>query len=339
MVEAGCERIFDMTSHSAMLLGALSVAGRAMAMLSTANHHLRMYPFDAAVVIDSPVLHLPVAYRALSVGVPVLYYIAPQTWAWGAGRVQKLRNWVDQVAVILPFEEEHLRSEGVNATYVGHPLGEQMAGVAIDQSVVDQIRSRGIPVVALLPGSRKHVVQEVLRGQLEAAEAIASAIPGTTFGVSIANEQVAPIVGTLLAESGVEARPYPGQHAELTRAADLVLVASGTTTLETAFHGRPMIVMYNASRVFYHLLGRWMIRTPYLSLPNILAGREIVPEFMPYYRSTAPIARRAIELLRSPEARRKMVEDLQAVVEPLRATRASERTAELLLDMIDRSPH
>ena len=118
-----------------------------------------------------------------------------------------------------------------------------------------------------------------------------------------------------------------------------MLVASGTTTLEVALHTRPMIVMYNASRLFYHLIGRWMIHTPHLSLPNILAGREVVPEFMPYYTSTEPIARMAIGLLRSQEARQRMKDDLAEVVAPLRDSHASSRTAELLLSMIDRQSH
>ena len=117
------------------------------------------------------------------------------------------------------------------------------------------------------------------------------------------------------------------------RAADLVLVASGTTTLEVAFAGKAMIVMYNASRLFYNLIGRRMIHTKYLSLPNILAGREVVPEFMPYYRSTAPIAERAIELLRDDTVRSRMEEDLRNVVEPLRAPGTARRVARMVLDM------
>ncbi|MEK7731472.1 MAG: hypothetical protein AAB363_06400, partial [Planctomycetota bacterium] len=107
--------------------------------------------------------------------------------------------------------------------------------------------------------------------------------------------------------------------------------------LEVAFHERPMIVMYNSSRFFYHAIGRWMIESRYLSLPNILAGREIVPEFMPYYTSTIPIADRAIGLLRSDDARRTMIENLAKTVAPLRDTHAAHRTAELLLEMISRS--
>ncbi|MFQ5591572.1 MAG: lipid-A-disaccharide synthase [Phycisphaerae bacterium] len=336
MTHAGCESIYDMTAHSAMLLGSMRIAGRAAAMLRTVNHHLRTYPFDAAVLIDSPVLHLRVARRASGAGVPVLYYIAPQLWAWGAGRISKLRNWVDCLAVILPFEEEYFRSRGVTATFVGHPLAERIADCGGDEGTVDAIRARGAPVIAMLPGSRRQVVREVLPGQLRVGAAIASAYSSATFGVSVANPHVEPIIRSIVADSSLHVRLHAHDHTELIRAADLVLVASGTSTLEVGLHRRPMIVMYNASRMFYQLIGRWMIRTPYLSLPNILAGGEIVPEFMPYYRSTEPIAARAIELLESPGAREQMLQTLQAVVEPLRLHRPSERTAALLLDLVAR---
>ncbi len=337
MAEAGCERIFDMSRHAAMLLGVITNAARGVAMLMTCDRYLRRYPFAAAVVIDSPMLHLPLAAKAQSAGVPVLYYIAPQMWAWGKYRIHKLRNRTDRVAVILPFEEEFFRNQGVNATYVGHPLAEQFAALSVDRQVVDEIRGHGVPVVALLPGSRKHVVEAVLPGQLQVARRIASAVRGATFGVSVANREVAPSVARLVSRSGVPVEQYPGHHAELIQAADLVLVASGTTALEVAFHERAMIVMYNTSRFFYHAIGRWMIDSRYLSLPNILAGREIVPEFMPYYTSTAPIADRAIELLQSEASRKKVVADLAQVVARLRGTRAAQGTAELLVEMISRS--
>ncbi len=339
MVQAGCDSIFDMTRHAAMLLGVVRVAGRAVAMLQTSEEHLRRYPFDAAVVIDSPTLHLPLAGRAQAAGVPVMYYIAPQMWAWGAYRIHKLRNRADRVAVILPFEEKYFRDRGVNATYVGHPLAEQLAEISIDDAVRNEIRMRGTPVIALLPGSRRHVIKSVLPGQLEVARRIASVFPEAVFGVSVANPQAAPVIEGLLSSSAAPVKAYPGNHAELIQAADLVLAVSGTTTLEVAFHRRPMIVMYNSSRAFYHLIGRWLIHTPHLSLPNILAGREIVPEFMPYYTSTQPIAERAIQLLRSENARQAMIRDLEEIVAPLRDASASQRAAAMLLDMAEKRQH
>ncbi len=338
MVQAGCEPIFDMTAHSAMLLGAIGSVGRAIKMLGTAGRHLRRLPLAGAVVIDSPTLHLPLAARAKRAGVPVMYYIAPQMWAWGAHRIGKLRRRVDRVAVILPFEEKYFRDRGVPATYVGHPLADLLADQEADSNAVSEIRGYGQPVVALLPGSRRHVVKEVLPGQLQVAERIAAALPGAGFGVSVANEQVDRIIRAELAGCNVPVHRCPGRHTELIQASDLVLAASGTTTLEVAFHKKPMIVMYNSSRILYHVIGRWMIKAPHLSLPNILAGREIVPEFMPYYNSAAPIAERAITLLRSEDERRTMAEELSRITEPMRTSHASDRAAKMLLDMIDGVP-
>ena len=339
MRDAGCVSIFDMSKHSAMLLGALRQAGRAAAMLGACDDYLRRYPFDAAVVIDSPTLHLPLAGKAHTLGVPVLYYVAPQMWAWGSYRIYKLRHRTTRVASILPFEEDFFRKQGVNARYVGHPLADSMASRTIDEDLVGRIRGKGSPVVALLPGSRKHVVSEVLKGQLEVALRIKAVFPDAVFGVSVAGNSVRPTIDAALTACAVSVQLHEGSHDELIRAADLVLVASGTTTLEIAFHEKPMIVMYNASRLFYHLIGRWMIHTSYFSLPNILAGRQIVPEFMPYYTSTEPIAESAIDLLGSEQKRSAMSRDLAEVVRPLREGRASQRTADMLLDMIATAKH
>lgn len=333
MREAGCHGIFDMTRHAGMLLGVLGAAGQAVRMFNTVARCLDRLRFDAAVVIDSPMLHIPLTQRLHARHIPVLYYIAPQLWAWGEHRLHKLRDVVERMAVILPFEETYFRERGLPATFVGHPTFE--AAPTVNQDVVQRIRAEGSPVVALLPGSRRHVVEEVLPGQRDVARRIAAAFPGAAFGVSVANAQVAAVIDRLMARGGARCATYPRHHAELIAAADLVLVASGTTTLEVAAAGRPMIVMYNSSRLMYHLYARWVIRTRHLSLPNILAGRQIVPEFMPYYTSTAPIAQRAIALLQCEEERAQMSRDLLEATEPLRQGGASLRTAEMLLDLAD----
>lgn len=337
MVQAGCDRIFDMSGHSAMLLGALGAAGRAVRMRIACDRVLREHRFDAVVVVDSPTLHLPLAARAHALNLPVLYYIAPQLWAWGTYRLHRLRNDVDRVAAILPFEEAFLRSHGIEATYVGHPLAEALEARPVDASAVARLQSRGQPLIALLPGSRKHVVEENLPGQLEVADGILQEWPRAAIGVSVAGPRVADAVRHAVERSRAATRVFMAGYDELIDAADLVLVASGTTTLEVAFRAKPMIVMYNASRWFYHTIARWMIHTPYLSLPNILAGREIVPEFMPYYRSTAPIAECAKHLLRNEVARKTMTDNLAEVVRPLKGTRASQRTAEMLIRLLDRT--
>ena len=338
MTEAGCWPIFDMTRYSAMLLGAARAVIPAIRLLATTRRHLGRYPFSAAVVVDSPILNLPIARRAKLRSLPVLYFIAPQLWAWGQYRVRKLRAHVDRMAVILPFEQDYFRSRGINATYVGHPLFDRLSGLPAEHEVVASIRSRGQPVLAILPGSRKHVVREVLPGQLDVVRQVLRRFSGAHVGISVANPQASAVVAELLAGTELPVTRYRDQNASLLTAADLALVASGTATLEVAYRHTPMIVMYNANRWAYHLVGRWFINTPRLSLVNILAGRELVPEFMPYYRSTRPIADRAINLLADPEARRRMSDDLAALVDPLVKTGASANTARILLEMIDARP-
>jgi lipid-A-disaccharide synthase len=242
---------------------------------------------------------------------------------------------VDRLAVILPFEEAFFRSHGIPATYVGHPLFDSLAERPPDPEAVAAIRARGQPVVAVLPGSRRHVVQEVLPGQLEVVDRIRERFPEAHIGVSEANPRVADVIDRAVASCGLPATKYRGQNADLLAAADLALVASGTATLEVAYRHTPMIVMYNANRWAYRLIGRWLLRMRHLCLVNIIAGREVVPEFMPYYTSTRPIAARALELLDDADARLAMSNDLAELIDPLAQPGASGNTARMLLEMLD----
>lgn len=334
MRAAGCECLFDMTRHSAMLLGAIGAAGNAMKMLAIAERTLRMHPFSAVVVLDSPTLHLPLAGRAHAAGLPVLYYIAPQLWAWGANRIYKMRHRVTKTAVILPFEEKFFRDQGVDATWVGHPLADKFRDLQIDEQAADRLRDARRPLVALLPGSRKHVVEALVGDQLAIAARLRQRDINARFAVSVASPEVAPIIDAAVGRSAIEIEKVPGDHAALLSAADLAIVASGTTTLEVAFHNVPMVVMYQASKLFYNAIGRWIIKTPHLSLPNILAQSRIVPEFMPYYESIDPIVESAAALLREEDRREKMRHELERVVAPLREKPASANAARMLLDII-----
>jgi len=374
MQAAGCEVLDDPTGESAMLTAAFGKVVRFWRLLRRVRRVLREGDFDAAVLIDSPALNLHVARHAKRTGVPTFYYIAPQVWAWGRFRWRRVRRWADQLACILPFEEEFFARYGIPATFVGHPLfdelrppvawpgtrasrgaegvgrvppgsvgqrpplgeGTEPGGTRPAPTGTDRTASGG-PTVALLPGSRRHVIEEVLPGQLEVAEAIARRFEAARFLISAADANREALIRSMLGGRALPAELRVGANAEILDAADLVLVASGTATLEVAWHRTPMIVMYNASRLGYHLLGRWLIRTEHLSIVNILAGRRLVPEFMPYYRSTAPIAAEAIRLLEDPTARRQMSTELDALIAPLARPGASDRTAELLLEFIDRS--
>jgi lipid-A-disaccharide synthase len=333
----GCETIQDMTTGSAMLAGAFLKVGSGLAMFGRLDRVVASQPLDLAILVDSPTYHLPIARRCKARGLPVFYYIAPQVWAWAEFRVNKVRRRIDRLAVIFPFEQGYFRSHGVDAVYVGHPLWDALARRTVDHAFVATQREGHDLTVALLPGSRRHVIREVLPGQLEVAAVLSRWFRRLGLMISAADEHAKAIIAPMVRASGLDIPIHVDRHIDLINAADLVLVASGTAAVETAYYHRPMIVMYNASRVGYHLLGRWLIRTKYFCMVNILAGREVVPEFMPYYRSTEPIAARALELLVNPALREQMSKSLAELIDPIVKTGASDNAAVEAIDLLDRS--
>lgn len=338
MQQAGCETVHDLTHRSAMLAASLGLAGEAARLLRRIDRLFAAGVADLFVPVDSPTFNLPLARRAKARGLPVVYFIAPQVWAWAEFRVRKVRRRTDKLMVILPFEEEYFRRHGIDATYVGHPLMESLARRAVDSSFAESLRQCGSPVIACLPGSRRHVIEEVLPGQMDVCRRIAARHPNAAFLFAAANDDAVARIGACRPSDFLGGRPCRievGRNAEILAAADLVLVASGTATLEVAWHRRPMIVMYNAPRWGYQLVARWLIRTPHLSLVNILAGRELVPEFMPYYRSTEPIARAALELLENARRREEMTAGLDQLIRALGTHRVADEAAAIADRMLN----
>ena len=333
MQQAGCEAMDDLTERSAMLVRAIQMVGHAWRLLRRVRSRLRAEPADLAILIDSPALHLPMARHIRAAGCPVLYYIAPQLWAWAPWRIGRVRRRVDHLAAILPFEQDYFRGRGVPTDFVGHPLVEQLKEASSEADLCAELRGAGKPVIACLPGSRRHVVNEVLPGQIEVARTIAQHHPDAIILFAAADASAGTTIETALRTERFHYCVLVDRNAEVLQAADLALCASGTATLEVAWHHVPMIVMYNGSKWGYRLVGRWLVRTPHLCLVNILADRRIVPEFMPYYTSTAPIAAEALDLLADASRREAMQNDLRDVIDSLGTMSASSRTAELALSM------
>ncbi len=334
--QAGCRPIDELTGQATMLFGAVKLAGRAWRRIRRVRRTLVAEPADLAILVDSPALHLPMAKQIKAAGCPILYYIAPQLWAWAPGRIRRLRRRTDGLAAILPFEEGYFRDRGVPVRYVGHPIVEQFQANPPDAEGVRANRGLGQPVVACLPGSRRHVVREVLPGQIEVARAIGARHRGAVFLFAAANPAAAEMIRTAVAGESFAHRIETGGNAEILAAADLALCASGTATLEVAVHRVPMVVMYNGSKWGYQLCGRWLIRTKHLCLVNILADKRIVPEFMPYYTSTEPIAAEALDLLDNPARREQTKADLDQVIESLGTQRAARGVAEMAIEIIER---
>ncbi|MEE8170987.1 MAG: lipid-A-disaccharide synthase [Phycisphaerae bacterium] len=338
----GVHTVHDLTHRSSMLFSAIARVPEALLLLRRLRRDFMRNPPIAAVLVDSPALNLPLAGICKSLQIPVLYYVAPQTWAWREGRVKKIRRRVDRLIAILPFEEDYFRKHQISVCHAGHPLFEWLEQSQADASRVEQYVSDAQPVVVLMPGSRRQVIHEVFPGQLHVAARIRQQFPKARFLLAAADadgEDLARMMATRAQRGGDGPPPdcivFDHRYRqEMLLAADLALVASGTATLEVAYRATPMIVMYNHGRLIYPLIkaafalfGRSFIRTRFLSLPNILADREIVPEFMPYYRRIEPIADCAIAMLRDPAGLQARQRELAELIAPLVRTDVSAAVA------------
>ena len=334
---AGVETIFDLTTHAAMLSGIINVIGQARRALRLIKENWDKRPPDLVLLVDSPELHLRVARLAHRRKLRVLYYVAPQTWASRPGRNRQIARDVDRLACILPFEEDYFRRNLVYADYVGHPLFETLQDEIPRDEAVRKLRASGRPVVAIMPGSRRHVIDTMLPLQLQVIRRLRAQIGGLTSAISCISADRIPQIRRHMHASGFASEIIVDDNASLLTAADLVLVASGTATLHVAHYRKPMVVMYDAGRLLalpYRLFGRFIIKLPHLSLVNILADARVVPEFMPFIRDLDAIAAVAGQLLGDETRRQIMIRQLDEIVSPLEGTQASANVCRIMRDLL-----
>ncbi|OYV69398.1 MAG: lipid-A-disaccharide synthase, partial [Gemmatimonadetes bacterium 21-71-4] len=246
---------------------------RHWALLRRLEARIRGGQVALVVLVDYPGFNMKIAKIAASAGVPVLYYITPQVWAWGAGRLDKLARWVTRAAVILPFEQELLAAHRIDATFVGHPLLDGAADMP-DRAAARARLGLGAdtPVLALFPGSREQEILRHLDDFVRVADELRRRDPRLQVVVS-----VAPTVDLDPAKC-----PFPMVHSAsftVLRAADAAMCKSGTTTLEAAVAGCPLVVAYRTSAITF-ALARRLVKIPHIGLVNVVAGRGVAPEFV-----------------------------------------------------------
>ncbi len=282
--------------------------------------------FDVAVLVDYPGFHLRVARAAAAHGVPVVYYIAPQLWAWGEHRTRMLRSAVTKLAVILPFEEPFFRARGIPTTFVGHPLLDRPAGPTSHQARTICGAAANSPVLGLFPGHRHTEVRRMWPVFRDAARIARRAIPDLEILVA-----------------GVTGRQYPGAgdfrvveegSATVMSAADAALVKSGTTTVEAALADTPIVVAYRMHPVT-HAIARRVIRCRHISLVNLVVGRRVVPELVQRDATPRTLAGTVLPLLdRDGAETRGQQEGFRAVRERLGQPGAAERVANLVAELV-----
>ena len=303
-------------------------------LLKRGGEMLRDEKPDLFVPVDYPGFNLQLCEKAHGLGVPVAYFISPQIWAWHHSRIKRIRRCVRRMLVILPFEEAMYRREGVDAVFVGHPLADDQTPIRPRAEVLADL---GIPpgarVVGLLPGSRDKEIERHLDPMLGAAQRIAARVPGCRFVLPRASTVEARLIEAGLARHpGLDAVVTRDDHKSVCAAMDFALCKSGTSTLELALLGVPMLVMYKASALTAFIVRR-MALVKWIGLVNIVAGEAVAPELLQENATAEKLAEAALEFLDNPtklaDARRKLAEVARLVGGP----GAAQKTAELILEL------
>lgn len=307
LMEHAGVKLFD--KYDTGVMGFLEVVRhipRHFALLRQIRERFEHNDVRLLVVIDYPGFNMKAAAAAKQAGVPVLYYVTPQVWAWGEGRIPELARIVTKAAVILPFEESLLRGHGIDATFVGHPLLDRAGALpSMSRARSTLGLSDGAPVLALFPGSRQQEIDRHIDVFVETAREVERAVPGLQTVVS-----VAPAISL-----DAKRCPYKLVHSAsftVLRAADVALCKSGTTTLEAAIADCPLVVAYRTSEIS-HFLARLMVTIPHIGLVNVIAGREVAREFVQHALVPQTVALELMRLLDHSGAERARV--LQGLAE------------------------
>ena len=314
------------------LVEAIRVLPKSLATFNRLVDAARSEKPNAVVLIDFPDFNFRLAAAMKKLGIPIVYYVSPQLWAWRQGRMKVMKRLVDRVLVIFPFEEQIYRSAGVPVQFVGHPLIDLARAQEPKASFLREI---GVeperPVVALLPGSRPNEVERLLPIIAEAVHKIAARLPGVQFVVARA-----PSLDDRLfsrTEWG-SVRPVEvlARTDDVLGISDLAITASGTATVQAALHGRPMVVVYRLSPVTYRL-GRRFLRVENVAMVNLIAGRRLVPELIQDDCTADNISAEALSLLTDVARADDMRRGLAGVRANLGGPGASARAAEAVLDV------
>lgn len=332
MAKAGCELLESTVGRAAMIYNALGQVAHFYKLIGRINHFLRTSPVDLVVVCDSPSFNFHVAKAAKKAGIKTLFYVAPQLWAWGAWRIGKLRRYCDKLCCLLPFEQEWFGRRGVQAVFVGNPL---LDGLEPDVAHYQKYRDFQPQNArfAIMPGSRPAEISSLWRPMQQIAMRLKKKYAGVTF-VTVAVDAERERILRAAELPGFECRYVIDSVHNAARAADFSIVTSGSATLEVAAAGCPMVIMYQSSRILWHLIGRWLVKTPHLSLVNILSGSELVPEFMPYFSSIDPIVEAIERLVNDRDELARLSRLLAELTLPPAEKNAREEVARIALDML-----
>jgi lipid-A-disaccharide synthase len=336
MADAGCQILVDTTRRAAMTYKAFNHILFFFRVIRQAQKYLAQAKPDLVIVCDSPSFNFHIAKAAAKTDIKTLFYVAPQLWAWAPWRIKKLKKLCTAgLAAILPFEPDWFKTRDLECTFVGSPMLENVRPQLItpkDYSKYSILNAH----IAIMPGSRPAEIKTLWPAMQNIARRLKARHPSIKVTAVAADEKTKDILQqseykTLRCDYAVDA-VY-----DTARKVDFALVASGSATLQVAAAACPMVIMYQSSKFLWKLIGQRIVTTKFLSLVNILAQKELVPEFMPYFDSVAPIAAACDNLLNMPDKLAALSSELAALTKPLACGQASEKVAQMVLGQLQNS--
>lgn len=336
MMAAGCDSLFDIERLAVM--GFVEPLFRLPDLIKLRHDLIRHFiknPPDVFIGIDAPDFNLGIELKLRQAGVKVVHYVSPSVWAWRQYRVKKIAKAVDLMLTLLPFEAKFYEQHAVPVRYVGHPLADQIPmqpdklaarrALCIDEHAT---------YVALLPGSRRQEIRYMSEPFLRAAQLAVAQKPNLRFLTAHVNEQRYQEFCAAVKQyaPGLPIEFFTRRSQDVMAAADIVVVTSGTATLETMLHKKPMVIAYKMSK-FTHRLARWLVKTPFAGLPNLLANEQLVPELIQDAATPEAISNHILHYLNHPEEVAALEARFAQIHKELRADSASclsEAISELL---------
>lgn len=335
LVAAGQHQLFPLADHPIMgVWRAVKAVPRFWGYFKQAINHFETHRPDAVVLVDYPGFHWHLSKAAHDRGIPVNWFVPPQIWAWATHRVKWMKKSVDHVFCNLPFEIEWYQKRGMPCSFIGHPYFDALSKQVLDQSFLSEQRSRPGRIVALLPGSRTHEVHDNVPMMLRSAQLIQEAVPGVRFLVAGFKAQQCDWIREQLKEfPELPIEVHLGRTPEIIHLSEVCLAVSGSVSLELLNATLPTVTVYKLSKVFYPFV-QFFKHAKYISLINLLAEKELTPEYLVNKDTSDPMAAHMIGWLKDETSRQEVIDQMRQVKDGVARTGACQRAVEQFLEML-----
>jgi lipid-A-disaccharide synthase len=336
MEAAGCKLLYPLARLSAMfIIPVIASAHNFIKLILQADQYFRLKKPDAVILIDYPGFHWWIARRAHAHGIPVFYFVPPQLWAWAAWRVEKMRRNVDHVLCSLPFEQAWYRERGLETQYVGHPYFDELPRQKLDATFVGKQHTRAGQIVGLLPGSRTQEITQNLPTLARAAARIHQQLPETRFLMACYRDTHRQYAARYLADHQLSfIEPFIQRTPEIIHLSRVCVAVSGSVGLELLYRGKPSVVVYRV-KSFIRRVAPLFLKTPYISLVNLLAGKELFPEFMTDRCEAHAVSEHVLRWLTEERAYREICGELAELRDQVAKPGACDRAAKFVLDTLE----